>query len=49
MVTLESAEQYSTEQSAWAIQAAGVTKRNAIKRNATADCLDAYRSRGIIQ
>lgn len=39
---------YSSEQSLWGIQAAGVFERNAIKRNTTSDCLDALRARGII-
>lgn len=42
------AKQYIDRQSAWAIQAAGVFQRDAIKRNATAQCLDALRARGVI-
>ncbi|WP_327480449.1 hypothetical protein [Frateuria sp.] len=39
---------YSHAQSLWAIEVAGITERNALKRRATADCLDAYRRRGVI-
>lgn len=39
---------YSRAQSLWAIAAAGVVQRNRLKRTATADCLDAYRKRGVI-
>ncbi len=39
---------YSSEQSLWGIQAAGVFERDAIRRNATSDCLDVLRARGII-
>ncbi len=47
--SLETVAAYSLEQAKWAIQAVGIAKRNAIKANATADCLDAYRGRGIIK
>lgn len=40
---------YSAAQADWAIHASGVAQRNAIRRHATATCLDAYRARGIIQ
>lgn len=40
---------YSGTQSEWAIGAAGVVERNAIRRNTTASCLDDYRRRGLIQ
>lgn len=39
---------YSAAQSEWAVEAAGVAERNGLKRRATADCLDAYRRRGVI-
>ena len=39
---------YSSAQSVWAAEIAGITKRNTIKRNATATCLDALRARGLI-
>lgn len=40
---------YSREQAVWAVRAAGVVQRNAIQRDTTATCLDAYRARGIIR
>jgi len=40
---------YSAEQSAWAITVAGIYRDAAIKRNATASCLDAYRADGVIK
>lgn len=39
---------YSSAQSVWAATAAGIFQRNAIKRRATATCLDDLRSRGLI-
>jgi hypothetical protein len=45
---LAGAIRFSEQQSDWAVRAAGVTQRNAIRRNATARCLDAYRARGLI-
>lgn len=39
---------YSDLQSEWAVDVAGITQRNGIKRNATAACLDDYRRRGVI-
>lgn len=46
---LGSLTDYSSAQAGWAIQASGVAQRNALRRHATADCLDAYRARGVIQ
>lgn len=41
-------QKYSAEQSRWAIEASGIVHRDGIRRATTADCLDAYRARGII-
>lgn len=38
----------STSQQAWAVAAAGVAERERAKRVRTANCLDAYRARGVI-
>jgi hypothetical protein len=46
---IERLEAYSAAQSLWAIGAAGVAQRNAIKRNGTTSCLDDLRRRGVIQ
>jgi hypothetical protein len=46
---LRLAKQYIGEQSQWAIGAAGIFQRDAIKRRGTAACLDELRRRGIIQ
>jgi len=46
---VEQLEAYSAAQSLWAIGAAGVAQRNAIKRNGTTSCLDDLRRRGVIQ
>jgi hypothetical protein len=48
-VVIVGLRRYRTEQFAWAITAAGVTERNAIRHRATASCLDAYRARGVIR
>lgn len=45
---LQRLEAYSAAQSLWAIGAAGIAQRNAIKRNSTTDCLDDLRRRGVI-
>lgn len=42
------AKQYIDQQSQWAISAAGIFQRNAIKRRGTAECLDDLRRRGVI-
>jgi hypothetical protein len=41
-------KQYIVAQSLWAIQAAGVEKRNTLLRDGIAACLDSYRKRGVI-
>jgi hypothetical protein len=46
---LRIAKQYIGDQRIWAIGAAGVFQRNAIKRRGTAYCLDDLRRRGVIQ
>jgi hypothetical protein len=38
----------STNQQAWAVAVAGIAERERAKRIRTANCLDAYRARGVI-
>lgn len=40
---------FSSQQSEWAVSAAGIHKREVIRRRTTANCLDAYRAKGIIR
>jgi hypothetical protein len=44
----DSLRAYSAAQSQWAITVAGIYRDSSIKRNATANCLDAYRADGVI-
>ena len=41
-------EAYSSAQSVWAVTVAGIVQRDSIKRNATAQCLDALRAAGLV-